>query len=201
VRRGPGAVRCERVQTSAGSESAFVFPMPRGRQLAVTVLMLVITCGGVVVIGGWLGILCTALFGLFFLLSLHSLVRPQRLVLTPTRLMVSANLGTVELRWEAVRTVEIYAMPGGRSTAAMLGVAAKDPDAATWTRGRRFGRLCRRLSHYDLTVGAETVAGEPEDVVNAIRRYQRDARRRRAIGSEEEHARLLRELRETAAPA
>lgn len=191
-------MRCEQVQTSTGPESAFVFPMPRGKQLAVTVALLALTCGGGVVIialgGGWLGILVTTIFGLCFLFSLHSLLRPQRLVLTPTRLMVSANLGTVELRWPAVKSVELYEMPAGRSTAAMLGVRAKDPDAATWTRGRLFGRLGRRLSHYDLTVGAETFAGEPEEVVNAIRRYQRDARRRRAIGSEEEHVRLLREL-------
>jgi hypothetical protein len=58
-------------------------------------------------------------------------------------------------------------------------------------------RLGRHFSRYALTVGADTFAGEAEDVVEAIKRYKRDARARRSIGGEEEHARLLHELGET----
>ena len=57
------------------------------------------------------------------------------------------------------------------------------------------------MSGFDLTVGADTFAGEAEDVVAAILRYRDEPRRRRAIGSEEEHARLLEELGDTPARA
>jgi hypothetical protein len=43
-------------------------------------------------------------------------------------------------------------------------------------------------------VKADAFAGEAEDLVRAIKRYQRDARRRRSIGDDDEHARILREL-------
>jgi hypothetical protein len=48
---------------------------------------------------------------------------------------------------------------------------------------------------------AKAFAGEGEDVVRAIRRYQRDARSRRSIGTDRERARLLRELGQSPARA
>jgi hypothetical protein len=95
-----------------------------------------------------------------------------------------------------VAGAELYEMPAGQATVDMLGVVATDPDAAVWTRGRALGRLGRRMAGYDLTAGADSFAGEGEDVVAAILRYRDEPERRRAIGGEEEHARLLRELGE-----
>jgi hypothetical protein len=124
----------------------------------------------------------------------------MRLALTPARVIATSAAGTVELPWKVVAGVEIYQLPGGRADADLLGIAATRPGAAMWTRGRWLGRLNRRATPYEVSFKADGFAGEAEDVVSAIKRYQRDARRRRAIGSEEEHARLLRELGE-ATPA
>lgn len=203
TRSGPGTVLRERVQTSAGSEAAFVFPTPRRKRIVVTIGMFGFTAGGALIAlagGGWIGILCAGFFGLLFLLGLFSLRRPQRLVLTPTRLLVCTAAMAVELPWEKVGDVDIYEQSAGRTSVDMLGVAAKDPDDAVWTRGRRLGRLGRHFSPYALIVGADTFAGEAEGVVEAIKRYKRDARARRSIGGEAEHARLLHELGETTTP-
>ena len=135
------AVVCERVQTSAGAEPAFVFPARRGR---------------------------------------------MRLALTPTRVVATSALGTVELPWKALGGVEI--------DDGVLGIAASRPGAAVWTRGGWLGRLNRRATPYEVSFKANAFAGEPEAIVRAIRRYQSDARRRRSIGSADEHALLLREL-------
>jgi len=205
TRRGAGTVLRSRVETSAGSEAAFVFPTPPGKRIAMTigafgmaggcVILLILSGGGAVLIA------CTAVFVLFFVLLVLSARRPQQLALTPTRVVSTAGLGTVELPWEAVDDVEVYEMPAGRANVDMLGVAAIGPDAAIWTRGRLLGRLGRRFSPFDLSVGADTFAGEAERVVEAIRRYRDDPERRRSIGGEQEHARLMREIGETPAPA
>ena len=135
---------CDRVQTSAGSEDAFVFPARRGR---------------------------------------------LRLALTPTRVIATSAVGTVELPWQVVAEVAVYEMPGGRSP--LLGIAATKPGAAVWTRAGWLGRLNRRATPYEVSFKADAFAGEADDIIHAIKRYQRDARRRRAIGSEQERARLL----------
>jgi len=142
-------IRCERVETSAGSEPAFVF-LPRRR---------------------W----------------------APRLALTPTRVIGRSATGTVELPWGAVGRTELHGMPGGRE-AGMLGIAAKRPGAAVWTRGAWLGRLNRHTTAYDVSFAAGAFAGPADDVVAVIERYRRDARRRRRIGDEDERERLLREL-------
>ena len=68
-----------------------------------------------------------------------------------------------------------------------------------WTRGAWLGRLNRRTTPYEVSFKADAFAGEAETILRAIKRYQGDARRRRAIGTEEEHARLLREIGASAA--
>jgi len=65
--------------------------------------------------------------------------------------MVSTGVMAVELPWEKVEDVDIFEQPAGRTTIDMLGVAAKDPDDAVWTRGRRLGRLGRHFSRYAIT--------------------------------------------------
>ena len=142
------AVSCDRVETSAGPEPAFVFPARRGR---------------------------------------------MRLTLTPTRIVATSAAGTVELPWKAVGDVRI---DGGA-----LGIAASRPGAAVWTRGRWLGWLNRRASPYAVSFKASAFVAEAADIVRAIERYRRDARRRRSIGTDEEHARLLRALGQTAARA
>jgi hypothetical protein len=117
----------------------------------------------------------------------------MRLALTPTRVVATSAAGTVELPWTAVAGVAI--------DAGVLGIAATDPEAAIWTRGGWLGRLNRRASPYAVSFRAKAFAGEGEDVVRAIRRYQRDARSRRSIGTDRERARLLRELGQSPARA
>jgi hypothetical protein len=98
TRSGPGTVLRERVQTSAGSEAAFVFPTPRRKRIVVTIGMFGFTAGGVLITlagGGWIGILCAGFFGLLFLLGLFSLRRPQRLVpTTPSGPAVAGSGGS-----------------------------------------------------------------------------------------------------------
>ena len=119
----------------------------------------------------------------------------QRLVLTPTRVVLAGPLTTVELPWEAVDEVEIFeTTPRKSTTADMLGVTATDPDAVGWTRRERLGRLARGVTDYDICVGADSFAGTGEDVVNAIRRYVHERARRPRIGSQEELASLHRLL-------
>jgi hypothetical protein len=115
----------------------------------------------------------------------------MRLALTPTRVIATSAAGTVELPWKAVGDVAVYKLPGGRSDADVLGIAATEPGAAVWTRGRWLGRLNRRVTPYEVSFKADAFAAEADDIMRAIKRYKRDARRRRAIGSEHEHARLL----------
>ena len=141
---------CERVQTSAGSERAFVFPARRGR---------------------------------------------IRLALTPDRIIATSAMGAVELPWKALAGVEISTLPGGRPDTYVLGITANRPGAAVWTRGGWLGRLNRRTTPYEVSFKADAFAGDAEDIMRAIKRYQGDARRRRSIGSEDEYARLMREAR------
>jgi hypothetical protein len=107
----------------------------------------------------------------------------MRLALTPTRVIATSAAGTVELPWKAVADVGVYGN--------VLGIAATGPGAAVWTRGGWLGRLNRRVTPYAVSFKADAFAAEAEDIVHAIGRYQRDARRRRSIGSEQEHARLI----------
>ena len=196
-RSGPGTVLCGRVRTSAGSETAFVFPTPRAKRIA-TLARAVAVAGGCAALlaaaGGWLLIVVTALAAIYLGLALAGRAR-QRLVLTPTRVVLAGPLTTVELPWETIDEVEIFETTPWRSTTVdMLGVTATDPDAVVWTRGERLGRLARGATDYDICVGADSFAGTGEDVVNAICRYSHDRDRRRRIGSEEELASLHRLL-------
>ena len=121
-----------------------------------------------------------------------------RLALTPTRLVGRSATGTVELPWGDVGRVELHGMPGGRS-AGMLGIAARRPGSAVWTRGAWLGRLNRRATAYEVSFAARAFADGPDEVIAAVERYQSDKKRRRRIGEEDEHERLLRELGETPA--
>jgi hypothetical protein len=127
----------------------------------------------------------------------HAVRGRMRLALTPARVIATSSVGTVELPWKAIGAVEIYTLPGGRAGAEALGIAATQPGAAVWTRGGWLGRLNRHTTAYEVSFKPHAFAADAEAVVNAISAYRRDARRRRAIGSEQEHARLLRELGET----
>jgi hypothetical protein len=83
---GPGTVLCERVRTSAGSETAFVFPTPRAKRIA-TLARAVGVAGGCAALlaaaGGWVLIVVTALAAVYLGVALAGRAR-QRLVLTPT---------------------------------------------------------------------------------------------------------------------
>lgn len=107
----------------------------------------------------------------------------MRLALTPTRVIATSAAGTVELPWKAVGAAAV--------DGAVLGIPATQPGAAVWTRGRWLGRLNQRATPYAVSFKAAAFADEADDIVRAIEHYRRDARRRRSIGSEREHARLL----------
>jgi hypothetical protein len=190
-------VLCGRVQTTAGSEAAFVFPTPRAKRIA-TLAGAVGVAGGCAALlaarGGWVLIVATAVSVGYLGFALAGRAR-QRLVLTPTRVVLAGPLTTVELPWEAIDEVEIVeTMPSKSTTADMLEVTAADADAPVWTRGERLGRLKRGMTDDVLSVSADSFAGTGEDVMNAIRRYRHDPERRRHIGSEEELVSLHRLL-------
>jgi hypothetical protein len=150
---GPGTVLCGRVRTSAGSETAFVFPTPRAKRIA-TLARAVAVAGGcaalLAAMGGWLLIVVTALAAIYLGFALAGRAR-QRLVLTPTRVVLAGPLTTVELPWETIDEVEIFETTPRRSTTVdMLGVTATDPDAVV-VDARRAPRPARprrdRLRH------------------------------------------------------
>lgn len=105
--------------------------------------------------------------------------------------------GAVEMPWNAGLDAEIYPMPTGQTNVDMVGVLAADPTEVRWTRGRMLGHVNSRLSKYEVSVPADSFAGEGEDVVAAIRQYAADAVARRRIGSADEHDHLLRALGES----
>ena len=92
-------------------------------------------------------------FGLFFLLMLWS--RPQRLVLTPTRVSPSAAARSSCLG--AVADAEIFGCPRA-DTVDMLGVTATDPGAAVWTRGSVLRPAQPQHDGHDLCAGGATSA-------------------------------------------
>jgi hypothetical protein len=114
-------------------------------------------------------------------------VRPQRIAITPTRVVVDGT----EIPWQAVTDIDLHEMPAAQTPVDMVGIDTSDPDAIVRPGWRRaIGRLGRRLSAYDV-VGADSFAGSGESVVDALRLYRRDACRRRRIGDERERRRLL----------
>jgi hypothetical protein len=117
-----------------------------------------------------------------------------RLAITPARLVATSAMGRVELPWKALGRVEIAPLPGGQPGVAVLGITATRPGTAVWTRGGWLGRLNRRTTPYEVSFKAGAFAAEAEAILRAIKRYQGDARRRRSIGSEQEHVRLISEL-------
>jgi len=116
-----------------------------------------------------------------------------RLALTPTRVIGRSATGTVELPWGDVGRAELHGMAGG-GRAGMLGIAGRRAGAAVWTRGAWLGRVNRRATAYDVSFAARAFADGPEEVIATIERYRGDKKRRRRIGEEQEHERLLREL-------
>ena len=201
TRHGPATVRRDRVQTSAGSEPAFIFSVPRTKRRATSIGLAGIavgTAGALVLSGGSPFLIAAAVLAcLVIVWVLISLRRPQLVALTPTRLVVASPTSAVEVPWEAGIVAEIYPMPTGKVNVDMVGIVTADPAAVTWTRGRTLGRVNSRLSGYVISVGADTFTGEGEDVVAAIRYYAADPDARRRIGGQDEHGRLLRALGET----
>jgi hypothetical protein len=201
TRQGPRTVRRDRVETSGGSEPAFVFPSPRAKRrasalglggIAIGVVgMLAITGGGPFVIAGVVVLCLVAVW------ALRSLRRPQVVALTPQRVVVATPTGTVEVPWTAGVAAEIYPMPTGQATVDMIGLVAADPAAVNWTRGSVVAGVNSLLSRYVVSVPADAFAGAGEDVVAAIRGYVGDVAGRSRIGAADEHDRLLRMLGET----
>ena len=185
TRRGRGEIRLGR----AGGEPAFVFPTPRSKT-ALQLTSAIGMAGGTLLLyfyaGGWVLAACSVLFGLFLLLALYRAVRPQRLVLTPTRVLI----GSTQIPWEGIDDVDLYEMPAGHTTVDMVGISASDLTQPAWMR--LIGRLGRGLSEYDVVVGADSLSRTGEEVIAVLRRYRAHPAERRRIGDEGELARLHR---------
>src|SRR4051794_17500817 len=100
TRRGPGTIELGR----AGAEAAFVFPTPRAKRVAQLIGTIGLAGGALLLYfsaGGWVLAACAALFGFFLLLAIYRTVRPLRLVITPTRVLV----GSSQIPWEAIDDV------------------------------------------------------------------------------------------------
>lgn len=192
-------IRCGEVRTSAGPEAAFLFPSGTSRQWRTILGVGGLAAGSALMIPlgrVTLGAVCAGFFGLGFLVLL-ALGRKPRLVLTPARILAKVGRARVELPWEALGAVEYEEMLTGDSTTAMFGITARDGGAAVWTHGRAYRRMVRKAG-YDLMALAEGTGASPDVLAAAILRYRDEPERRHRIGSEEEHARLLRELGEPA---
>lgn len=204
TRHGPLTVQREYMQTSAGQEAAFVFPIPAAKRKAQLLAAAGLTGGtaafAIAAGGGVVLIAVAVLFGLVLLIAVAGRGRAHRLALTPTRVLSDAVGSTTEIPWEAVDRVELFEMPSGQTTLDMLGVMASDRDVVLQTRGKLLGRISRRLSRYDLITSADTFAGEGEDVLHAIRRYRDDPERRRRIGDDGELTALRQVLGESGLP-
>jgi hypothetical protein len=201
TRRGPGTVARDRVETSAGSEAAFVFPAPRAKRGAQLIGALGLAGGTAllyITAGGWVLAACVVVFGLFLLLAIYRMVRPVQVVLTPTRVVV----GSVEAPWEAIDDVDLYEIPAGHTTVDMVGIDVLDRAELVQPRWMALiGSIGRRMSAYDVVVGADSFAGSGESVIDALRLYREDADRRRHIGGERELTQLREVLGESAARA
>jgi hypothetical protein len=201
TRSGPGTICAGRVDTSVGSEGAFVFPTPRSKTLALLASAIGLAGGSALLFiaeGGWVVGACAAVFGLFLVLAVYRALRPQRVAITPTRVVVNGT----EIPWDVVDGVDLYEMPAGRTSVDMVGIDATDPDAIVRPGWQRVvGRLGRRLSEYDVVVGADSFAGSGESVVDALRLYRGSADRRRRIGDERELTQLRDTLEERIARA
>ena len=197
-RSGPGTILRGRARTSGGDEPAFLFPVPRAKRILGVIAAAGLAAGsalmglaGAVVVGVIGGVFFTGLL----VAMLMTLRRPRHLGLTPTRVQVAVAAMVQDVPWEALRGAEVYEQPAARGTTiTTVGISA-DPDAVTTTGGARWlARLNRGFTPYAMTIGAHDLAGSADVTVRVLEDYRRDPARRAAIGTPEEHARLLAEL-------
>jgi hypothetical protein len=183
----------------ADGEPAFLFPQPRSKLALILVGLTGMTAASVLLlVAGALfpGIVGTVIFGGVLLLTLVSALTGHRtqLALTPTRVIASGAFSAVELPWDAVGEVTTYDQPTARGASVpMLGIDALDPAAVRrtgWMRGLR--GLDKRLTPFDLTIGAQVFTGSGESVAAAVCFYRDRPQRRARIGTPEELAGGLR---------
>lgn len=199
TRRGSATVLSTRVPTGDGPEPAFLFPVPRAKRLVGVTAAAGLTAGSVLLavagnpLAGWTG---AAVFGAFAAIMLRTLGKPRGVALTPARVQVMLAEGTHEAPWETIQGAEIFDQPASRGTTIpTLGIAADDGAVRTIRGWAWMARLNRGFTGHALTIGADHLAGSAEDVARAVRRYRADPVRRAAIGTPEERARLVAELR------
>jgi hypothetical protein len=134
TRHGAVTVGRERVDTSVGSEPAFIFPSPRAKRRATAIALggiAVGTVGMLAIMGGSAFVIAgIALLCLVAIWSLIALRRRQLLALTPTRVVVEMPAGTVEVLWDAGVDAEIYPMPTGQATRRCVTSGTDRPSAA-----------------------------------------------------------------------
>jgi hypothetical protein len=162
TRHGAVTVGRERVDTSVGSEPAFIFPSPRAKRRATAIALggiAVGTVGMLAIMGGSAFVIAgIALLCLVAIWSLIALRRRQLLALTPTRVVVEMPAGTVEVLWDAGVDAEIYPMPTGQATRRCVTSGTDRPSAAANMSWGRFSRRSRPHSVTRLCSGSRTPA-------------------------------------------
>ena len=153
-----------------GDEHGLVFPLGRGRQVALLVASLAVTAASIVLAATSavvVGVLGAIVFGGFTLLAARGLARPRGLALTPTRI-VALGFGQGEVAWDDVRTVGTLR----QGPVQLIGIKAVN------VRRGAFGRFNRRFLPADIAVPAEDV----EALVRTVVTYLEQPERRPELG-------------------
>jgi len=183
-RKAPG-VRLEEVR-GRRSGRAVVFPLSKVKLRLIFVGQL---CFAVMGLGlalysdrALIGVLCTATFGLFALLSLPAVLSGGGVALLPEGLLVWGLPTGGFLPWEAMG--ELQDIVGGGQG---LGITASDPAKLEAPRGSGLLRAANRALGYqtDISVSASTLGVELEVVAAAIEHVRRHPQQRWRLGTPE----------------
>jgi hypothetical protein len=179
--RSDGAVRI----IDVGGERAFLFPYGRARRLVVIVAAIGLTAASVLLLilgNAIIGTIGVVVFGGLTVYAALTWGRAHGLALTPTRVALR-GAGGGELPWEAVAAVGFLEYARTRQ----IGIDATDP---ALVRRSRLGRLNASLLPVALLVPVDHLATPPEQTLATLVAYLEEPRRRAAIGTEAELARL-----------
>jgi hypothetical protein len=167
-------------------DGGFFLPMSRARVALVLVAALALMVGGVLLaVSGesfW-GSAVALIFAGGSYNGFRSLVVPNGLTLTPTGIVVVYNR-RAEIAWDDIKRVHLFSEGSVRN----LGIDARHirrPEGNWWTR------LNRRLEMADVVLPISYCAADPDRIADLLMAYRTDPRRRAAIGTQAELARVL----------
>ena len=162
--------RLEPRTVMVGDERGLVFPLARGRQIALLLASLAMTAASIVLAttsAVVIGVIGAIVFGCFTLLAARGLARPRGLALTPTRI-VALGFGQGEVAWDDVRAVGTLQ----QGPVQLIGIEAVN------VRRGAFGRFNRRFLPTDIAVPAT----DADALVRTVVAYLDQPERRAELG-------------------